>query len=98
MIRKMRKAGYGILTIFLILGIAGYAVSGTGMKVVGMVGEDNTITDDGGKQTWLYVIGENQQGDEIAEHTGKKVEVTGTVEEASDGSKTIMIESYKLVE
>ena len=95
MIRKMRKAGYGILTIFLILGIAGYAVSGTGMKVVGMVGEDNTITDDAGA---VYVIGENQQGDEIAEHTGKKVEVTGTVEEASDGSKTIMIESYKLVE
>lgn len=95
MIRKMRKAGYGILTIFLILGIAGYAVSGTGMKVVGMVGEDNTITDDGGA---VYVIGENQQGDEIAEHTGKKVEVMGTVEEASDGSKTIMIESYTLVE
>jgi len=95
MIRKMRKAGYGILVILMILGIAGYAVSGTDMKVVGMVGEDNTITDDSGA---VFEIGENQKGDELTEHAGKKVEVMGTVEEASDGSKTIMIESYKVVE
>jgi len=95
MIRKMGKTGNAILVIFLILGVAGYAVSGTGMKVVGMVGEDNTITDDSGA---VYEIGENQKGDELTEQAGKKVEVMGTVEEASDGTKTIMIESYKVVE
>jgi len=95
MIRKMRKAGYAILVVFLTLGLAGYAFSGTDMKVVGMVGEDNTITDDSGA---VFEIGENQKGDELTEHAGKKVEVMGTVEEASDGSKTIMIDSYKLVE
>ncbi len=95
MIRNMRKASYGMLVIFMILGIVGYALAGTEMKVIGMVGEDNTITDESGA---IYQIGENDKTDEIAEHAGKKVEIMGTVEEASDGSKTIMINSYKLVE
>jgi hypothetical protein len=93
--RHMRKAVYGILMIFLVLGFVGYAFAGTDVKVVGTVGDDNTITDDSGA---VYQIGDNDKTDEIAEHAGKKVEIMGTVEEASDGSKTIMINSYKLVE
>ena len=94
MIRKMRKASYGMFVIFLILGIAAYAFAGTDMKVVGTVGEDNTITDDSGA---VYEIGNNEKGEQIAEHAGQKVEIMGTVEEEG-GSKTIMIDSFKLLE
>jgi len=95
MIRQMRKVSYGIFVIFLILGIAGYVAAGTDVKVIGMVGEDNTVTDESGV---VYKLGDNEKADEIGEHAGKKVEIMGTVEEQSDGSKAIMINSYKLVE
>ena len=38
------------------------------------------------------------KSDEVAENAGQKVEVKGTVEESSDGTKTIAIESYKVME
>jgi len=95
MIRHLRKACYGILVILLVLGFVGYAAAGTDMKVIGVVGGDNTVTDESGA---VYQIGNNDKTEEITEHAGKKVEIMGTVEEASDGSKTIMVDSYKLVE
>ena len=94
MIRKMRKAGYGMLTVFLILGLVGYALAGSDMKVVGTVGEDNTITDESGA---VYEIGNNEKGEEISELAGKKVEIMGTIEEEG-GTKTIVIDSFKLME
>jgi hypothetical protein len=93
MIRKMRKASYGMLVIFLILGVAGYALAGADMQVVGTVGEDNTITDESGM---VYEIGDNEKGEEISELAGKKVEIMGKVEEEG-GSKIIMIDSFKLL-
>ena len=94
MIRNFRKAGFGVLMIMLIFGFVGYALAGD-MKVVGTIGEDNTITDDSGA---VYQIGENEKGDEVVAMSGKKVEVMGAVAEGADGSKTIMIDSYKLME
>ncbi len=94
MIRKMRKASYGMLMIFLILGVVGYAAAGSDMKMVGTVGQDNTITDESGA---VYEIGDNEKGEEISELAGKKVEIMGTIEEEG-GSKTIMIDSFKLLE
>jgi len=94
MIRKMRKASYGMLMIFLILGVVGYAAAGSDMKMVGTVGQDNTITDESGA---VYEIGDNEKGEEISELAGKKVEIMGTLEEEG-GSKTIMIDSFKLLE
>ena len=94
MIRKMRKASYGMLMILLILGVVGYALAGSDMKVVGTVGQDNTITDESGA---VYEIGDNEKGEEILELAGKKVEIMGTIEEEG-GTKTIMIDSFKLLE
>lgn len=90
----MRKASYGMLMIFLILGVVGYAAAGSDMKMVGTVGQDNTITDESGA---VYEIGDNEKGEEISELAGKKVEIMGTLEEEG-GSKTIMIDSFKLLE
>jgi hypothetical protein len=95
MIRRIKKASYTILVIFLVLGIAGVAAAGDDMRVVGTIGEDNTITDEAGN---IYQIVESEKADEIIEYAGEKVEIMGTVEEADDGSKTIMINDYQLVE
>lgn len=95
MIRRIKKASYAILVIFLVCGIAGVAAAGDDMRVVGTIGEDNTITDEAGN---IYQIAESEKADEIIEYAGEKVEIMGTVEEADDGSKTIMINNYQLVE
>ena len=42
--------------------------------------------------------GEDEKSEEVAENAGQKVEMKGTVEESSDGAKTITIESYKVME
>ena len=94
MISNFKKAGYGIMMVMVILGFVGYAMAGS-MTVLGTIGDDNTITDESGT---VYQIGETEKGDDVVEMSGKKVEVMGTVEEGSDGSKTIMIESYNVVE
>ncbi len=80
--------------VMMIFGIVGYALAGD-MKVVGTIGDDNTITDESGA---VYQIGENEKATKSSQMNGKKVEVMGIVEEATDGSKTIMIEAYKVVE
>lgn len=94
MIRNFRKAGYGVLMVMVILGFVGYALAGD-MKVVGTIGDDNTITDESGM---VYQIGENEKGDEVVAMGGKKVEVMGAVEEGAGGTKTIMIDSYTIME
>ncbi len=92
--RNFRNSGYGLLMVMLILGFVGYAMAGS-MTVVGTIGEDNTITDESGA---VYMIGESEKGGDVVTMNGKKVEVMGMVEEATDGSKTIVIESYKVME
>ena len=39
----MRKAVYGILVIFLVLGFVGYAAAGTDIKVIGTVGDTGSM-------------------------------------------------------
>ena len=90
--RNFRKCG--LLMVMLILGFVGYALAGD-MTVVGTIGEDKTITDEAGT---VYQISESEKSEEVVMMNGKKVEVMGMVEEATDGSKTIVIESYKVME
>ena len=93
--RNFRKSGYGLLMVMLILGFVSSAALAGSMTVVGTIGDDNTITDESGA---VYQIGESEKGDDVVEMSGMKVEVMGMVEEGTDGSKTIMIDSYKVVE
>ena len=45
----------------------------------------------------FYLLAEDEKSEELTENSGKKVEVKGSVEENSDGNKTISIESYKIL-
>ena len=91
----VKKQLLGILVIFAIFAFCGAAIAGQSMTIVGMINEDGVLVDQGGV---LYMLGEDDKGNEVAENSGKKVEVKGTVEESSDGSKTITVESYKVME
>ena len=65
------------------------------MTIVGVVNEDGQIVDESGA---IYEIGDNSNSEEIADKTGNKVEVKGMVEEDSSGTKTLIIESFKVIE
>ena len=85
----------GILIVFLMAAFAGSVLAGQAMTIVGVVNDDGQIVDDSGV---IYEIAENSNSEAVAEKTGNKVEVTGMVEEDSSGNKTLVIESFKVIE
>jgi predicted lipoprotein with Yx(FWY)xxD motif len=95
MIKIVKKQLLGILVLFAIFAFCGAAIAAESTTIVGTINEDGVLVDDGGV---LYMLGEDDKSAEVAENSGKKVEVKGTVAESSDGTKTITIESYKVME
>jgi len=84
-----------ILVVFLVAAFAGSILAGESMTIVGTVNEDGQIVADSGT---IFEIGDNDKSDAVSENSGTKVEVKGMVEEDSSGNKTIMIESFKVIE
>ena len=91
----VKKQLLGVLVVFAIFAFCGAAIAAESTTIVGTINDDGVLVDEGGA---LYMLGEDEKGEEVAENAGKKVEVKGTVEEASDGTKTIAVESYKVME
>jgi hypothetical protein len=91
----VKKQLLGVLVVFAIFAFCGAAIAAESTMIVGTINDDGVLVDEGGA---LYMLGEDEKGEEVAENAGKKVEVKGTVEEASDGTKTIAVESYKVME
>ena len=93
--QMIKKQLVGILVLFAILAFCGAAIAAESKTIVGTINDDGVLVDEGGA---LYMLGEDDKGAELAENSGQKVEVKGTVEESSDGTKTVTIESYKIME
>jgi predicted lipoprotein with Yx(FWY)xxD motif len=91
----VKKQLLGILVLFAIFAFCGAAIAAESMTIVGTINDDGVLVDQKGA---LYMLGEDEKSEELAENAGQKVEVKGTVEESSDGTKTIAIESYKVME
>ena len=83
----------GILVLSFVSMFAGFAIGGE-VTIVGTVNDDNQIVDNSGV---VYEVGDNDMGEEVMEHVGKKLEVKGTVMEEED-SKMITITSYTVIE
>ena len=94
MLKNVKKQLFGVLVVFAIFAFCGAAIAGESMTIVGTINDDGVLVDQKGA---LYMLSEDEKGEEVAENAGKKVEVKGTVEE-SDGNKTIAVESYKVME
>ena len=94
MLKNVKKQLFGVLVVFAIFAFCGAAIAGESMTIVGTINDDGVLVDQKGA---LYMLSEDEKGEEVAENAGKKVEVKGTLEE-SDGNKTIAVESYKVME
>lgn len=93
----MHKTTKRLLTVILIIGFvsmfAGFAIGGD-VTIVGTVNDEYQIVDDAGT---VYDVADNEKGEELMEHVGKKIQVKGTVMEGDDG-KLITITSYMVIE
>ena len=88
---KLLAVGTALMMIFIIVAPA-FAGQVT---VTGQVTEDYQIVDNQGQS---YDIAESAMGEElVSQASGKTVEVTGTLEE-DGGMKTILVESYKILQ
>jgi hypothetical protein len=92
--KNIRKMFLGIFIVALAVMVAGFAVAGDEVSITGTINDDSQLVDNSGN---TYDIADTEQGYEVMEMTGKKVSVKGTVME-EDGSKTISITSFEVIE
>ncbi len=83
----------GLCAIIIVALISGLAISGERLTITGTLNEDYEIVADDGD---TYEVKSNQMGDEVVELVGKRVRVTGVIEEMED-SKMITIISYEVI-
>jgi len=95
MLKNVKKQLFGVLVVFAVFAFCGAAIAGQSMTIVGTINDDGVLVDQKGV---LYMLSEDEKSEELVENAGQKVEVKGTVEESSDGTKTIAIKSYKVME
>lgn len=84
----------GLCALAVIFGLLGSAVSGESLTTTGTINEDYQFVADDGQ---IYIVAEPEKVGELDETIGKKVMVTGSIEE-SEGFKIIVIASYRVIE
>ena len=84
----------GLCAVFTIALIFGVAFSGETKVITGTVNDDYEIVTDEGT---VYTVEVGEVGDEVVELVGRKVKVTGIVEE-SEGEKMITVTSYVIID
>ena len=92
--KNVKKQLLGVLVIFAVFVFCGAAIAGQSMTILGTINDDGVFVDQKGV---LYMLGEDEKSEELTENAGQKVEVKATVEESSDGTKTITVKSYKVM-
>lgn len=80
----------GLCVLIIAAFLSGTAISGKTMTITGTVNENYQIVADDGQ---TYEVADTEKGDEVVDLVGKKVKVTGTVEES-----LITITSYEVIE
>jgi outer membrane usher protein FimD/PapC len=73
--------------------LAGTALLAAEVTITGTISEEGIVADDG----QVYAVAKNDKGEELMELVNKKVQVTGTVEEA-EGKKVITITDFEVIE
>jgi len=93
--KVMRKyVAVGLFAVVLSVFFCSFGFAADTLTVTGTINENYQLVADNGE---TYEVEINDVGNEMAEHVGTKVKVTGIVEEV-DGSKTIIPESFEVVE
>jgi len=84
----------GLCAIIIIAFLSGTAISGETMTITGTVNDNYQIVADDNQ---VYDVVDNEKGAEVVDLVGKKVKVTGTIEE-EDGKKVITVTSHEIIE
>ena len=94
MMKRDKKYLFVALCAMIIIAfLSGTAISGKTMTITGTVNDNYQIVADDGQ---VYEVADTEKGVEVVDLVGKKVKVTGTVEESDEG-KVITITSYEVI-
>lgn len=83
-----------LLAVIALVFATGVALAADPVTIQGQVNEENQLVDQDGT---AYMIVETEQGTQVMDMVGEKVEIRGTVEETM-GKKQITVESFTIVE
>jgi len=93
--RKMKKILIAsLVAVFLVALFSGIALASENVTIEGFISDTSQIITD---QDEAYDIGDTEKGQELLDMVGKKVKVTGSVEE-QDGIKTINVAAFEVIE
>jgi hypothetical protein len=95
MLKNVKKQHMGAMVVFSVFALIGAVFAGQSMIIIGTINDDGVLVDKSGE---LYMLNEDEKSEELVENAGNKVKVKGTVKESSDGTKTIAVESYKVMD
>jgi len=87
------KTLISLLTVVALLFSAGLALAADTVTIQGQVNEENQLVDQDGN---VYQIAETEEGMQVMDMVGEKVEVRGTVTE-QEGAKEITVESFSIM-
>jgi predicted RNA-binding protein len=82
-----------LLAVIALVFSAGVGLAADPINIQGQVNEENQLVDQDGM---VYEIAETEQGMQVMDLVGEKVEVRGTVTEEM-GAKQITVESFSIV-
>jgi hypothetical protein len=91
--KNKRYLFVGLCSMIIIAFLSGTAIPEKSMTITGTVNENYQIVADDGQ---IYEVADTEKGAEVVDLVGKKVKVTGMVEE-SNGEKVITITSYEVI-
>lgn len=90
----MKKTSVKILAVLVLTLMLAAPVFASEVTVIGKVNDSYQIETDLGE---IFEVADTAIGNELLEHIGKKVEVSGTVSE-EEGVKTIKVATYIVLE
>jgi len=92
--KKFRWIAAGVICVFSLMLICSNPVFAVEITITGTINDTYQIVSDNGI---VYEVADTDMGDDLLNHVGKTVEVTGELLE-EEGVKVINVKSYKLLE
>lgn len=91
----MRKTiSVALSVVLLTVAFCGLAVAGEEVTIMGTVNAENQLVDESGQ---AFSLADTAEGLEVKAMVGKKVQITGTLEE-QEGQKVVTVSNYEIME
>ena len=93
--KRFKPAVWATLAAFAILAACATGWAADMVTIIGTVNDEGAIV---GEEGDIYELGDDEKSDELVERVGTKVEVKGSVTIHEDGSQTLTVENYTVLE